>query len=90
MGKNKRRRDEQNQKSNWLPRVLFTIIGAMLITLGAFGLRNGVGWIPRFSSRTGSVDFDNSLQYVILGVIFVLMGWIPWNWLSRRLDKRKD
>jgi len=89
MGKNKRKSDEQGRNKNWLLRIVLIMFGSIFVILGAAGLKNGVEWLPKFHPRTGTIGFDNSRHYIMLGVIFVLIGVVPWNWLFQRFGNPK-
>jgi hypothetical protein len=89
MNKYKRQRHDQRQQSNWPLRAFIIIFGALWMTLGAVGLHNGVGWIPKFDQRTGAVGFTSPLNYFIFGVIMVSIGAVPWNSRFERRTKRK-
>ena len=89
MGKNKRKREEQTQKSSWYLRVFFILIGLLLLLPGVAALKNGALWKIRATSGT-TLGFESAVSFVGMGSILVLIGALPWNWISKRLERRRD
>jgi hypothetical protein len=94
MGKKNRhhssgRKEPPQKPSLWLP-IVFALIGVLLLTVGIASLKNGALWRSRATSGNGVVNFEGAVAFVGVGVMLVLMGAVPWNWISRRLEKRKD
>lgn len=90
MGKNKRKREEQTQKSSWQLRVFFALIGLLLLLPGVAALKNGALWKTKATSGTATPGFETAVSFVGMGTILVLIGALPWNWFSKRLERRKD
>lgn len=66
-----------NEK-RWPLRLLLVALGSCAAVLGILGLKNGVWWIPGINYQLGRVGITPTITLVFLGLIFVLIGLIPW------------
>jgi hypothetical protein len=69
---------DQTIERRWPLRLFLISLGSIFSTIGIFGLKNGVLWIPRISQRSGRVAFTPTATFLVLGIIFLLIGVIPW------------
>jgi len=80
----------QTQKSSWLLHVFFILFGLLFLLPGAAALKNGALWKTKATSGASTPSFEAAVSFVGMGAILVLMGALPWNWISERLERRKD
>jgi hypothetical protein len=79
---------DQSSQKRWPLRLLFIGLGSALSTIGIFGLKNGILWIPRINQRFGRVAFTPTATFLVFGLIILLIGVIPWG-RPERDTKRK-
>ena len=77
----------------WRARVILIAVGGSLIFLGREIIQQGDLWVAGYNARFGRFGYGPSLDYVMFGIAFVLVGIIPWKpvflLLERFLPKLK-
>jgi hypothetical protein len=72
----------------WIARAALVVPGFAMIALGVLALQQDISWEKRFSERFGRFEITPTLNWIVLGVIFSVIGFVPWNRISNWLDKR--
>ena len=62
----------------WPARLTFILMGGFLIVVGLEAVHNGHFWIAHFSARLGRTVIGPSLDFVVFGLILVILGIVPW------------
>jgi len=66
-------------------RILLIVCGLGMVVFGVLFSRSGVWAYVAFSQRFGRPTVVFSAEWIGLGVVFFLLGALPWsNWLERR------
>jgi hypothetical protein len=87
-------KQKSSQSGDWVVRLVPGIFGLYLMLVGFFEYKQGHFWHVSFSERFGRPTFTPSLQRIALGIIFLLVGILPWrrisNWLERRDSAQRN
>ncbi len=59
-----------------------------MMALGVLALQQGIWWEKSFNARLGRFGTRTTLDWIALGVIFIVAGLLPWNRISNWLEKR--
>lgn len=72
--------------SQWPFRALFVLSGLAAIFVGLEAIAHGFWWIHAYNPRFGVIGTGPMLMFVFMGILFVVLGLIPW----RREQKSKS
>jgi len=76
--------------SEWPSHLGLVVFGVVLLLFGYFEWRHGRFWHASFNERFGRPGFVPALWLMALGVLFTLIGLMPWGRISEWLDRRDD
>jgi len=68
-------------------RLYFIVPGLLMIAFAIVAVSRDVWWIPGFSQKFGRATITASLTYGGLGAVFLVIGLLPWNRLSKNQKK---
>jgi len=81
------RRDAGN--GSLIGRVLLALAGVAMIGFGILFIKNGVWMYKTFDFRFGRPAIAYPAAWVGLGILFFVLGAVPWSdWLERRNRRR--
>lgn len=72
----------------WPWRLVLIIVGVGLILMGREMLHQGYLWVAGFDARFGRIAHRPSVDYIVIGLLTVLIGVLPWKPLFRLLERR--
>jgi len=77
------RRDNKN--GSLVGRIMLAVAGVGLVGFGVLFLKSGVWMYKTFNFRFGTPSTAFPAAWIGLGILFFLLGALPWaNWLERR------
>jgi hypothetical protein len=80
---------DQPSEKRWALRLILVGLGSTSSAIGIIGLKNGILWIPKLSQRFGTVTFTPTAMLLAFGLIFVLIGVIPWGKRERDTNHKQ-
>jgi len=68
-------------------RAIIVVGGLIALGLGWSAQSQGILWHSGRNARLGTETSTPTFSWMIYGVIMILAGLFPWNWLSRHLKR---
>ena len=65
-------------------RIIAVVLGAFCIWMGWTARSQGYAWHTGYNARVGTETDTPTLSRIIYGVLIVLAGVFPWEWLVNR------
>jgi hypothetical protein len=62
----------------WPIRLAFILLGGLLAAAGLGAVHNGKFWIVGYNVRLGRVGIAPTLGFAVFGLLFVILGIVPW------------
>jgi H+/Cl- antiporter ClcA len=82
-----------SNSKEWPLKLFIAGVGIATAMFGVFEIKHGIFWHTSFNERFGRVGFTPALGFIALGLLFFLIGVLPWrqisDWLERRESRRK-
>ena len=69
-------------------RPTLVVLGLAITAIGVVALQQGIWWEKSFNARFGRFGITPTLNWIVLGVISLALGLMPWNRISNWLEKR--
>jgi hypothetical protein len=58
-------------------------MGGLVAAMGFYGYVHGSRWFRGYNATTGTFGIGPTLGFVALGLVFVVIGLIPWERIRR-------
>ena len=65
-------------------RIIALVLGACCIWMGWTARSQGYAWHTGYNARVGTETTTPTLSWIIYGVLIVVAGLFPWEWLVNR------
>jgi hypothetical protein len=62
----------------WRARLLLVVIGGVISATGLAIVHMGYSWVAQSNTWVGTPGYAPSLAFVLFGLIFVIIGLVPW------------
>jgi hypothetical protein len=79
---------KEDNRLEWILRPVAIVVGLLCIFAGREAIHRGIFWIVGFDPRTGTIRTSPTLGFIHLGVVFIIVGLMPWKTIARILERR--